>query len=221
MRLKVKWAFVLALAVWLRLGGPAVLAAPDPGDYCGNGTCDTGSCSIDQSPGDGCHENWHNCPEDCWDKCGDGICQVRIEADCNNLDLWCEDDCGSDSVCPGNGECDSSDDCDSGETCTPWHECVAVSPAEPEPPDPSECGGECTSSDDCCGSDVCYGDDGTQQSGYCGPPEQDWCPDSPECSSTSQCETIYFGLGVEVYCDPGLGRCQFIDSAACPVAPSR
>ena len=23
----------LAMAVWLRLGGPAVLAAPDPGDY--------------------------------------------------------------------------------------------------------------------------------------------------------------------------------------------
>jgi hypothetical protein len=219
MRLHAKWMFVLAMALYVRFGVPAAAAVPS-GGWCGDGICETGTCDQDESPGDGCRETRNNCPDDCWDKCGDGQCQVAVEADCNDLDLWCTDDCG-DTIYDTCGECVSSDDCPSGDTCTMWHDCVATSPQEPEPPSSPECGGECQTNDDCCGSDVCYGNDGTSETGYCAPPQQAWCPDSFQCDSSYDCYhswcDVYCVIPCkDMYCDPGIGRCQFVSGTDCP-----
>ena len=60
-----KALFVLALAVWLSSRAVPTVAGAAESGYCGDGNCDSLSCShYPGDPGDGCEENAGNC-DDC------------------------------------------------------------------------------------------------------------------------------------------------------------
>ena len=205
---------VVSVACWLRLIAPtaaSVTASSGMAVLCdevcsANPGCDD-SCwatqfDFDQeNPPTTCGAYGGSC-------CGDGVCNPGSEG-CNA----CTDDCGVVDSCPD--ECFFNNECASGEVCAPNHKCEPATPPEPEQ-NPS-CGGQCTSNSNCCGSDVCIGEAGLK---YCGIPDQTYCPDSPACSIPDDCDfRAYCGLfpfTKQMFCDPGIGRCQFYDSPECP-----
>ena len=171
-------------------------------DLCGSGPCDR-ECWATQFDFDQGYPAT-TCGDEGFECCGNGSCDPATEA-CNG----CTADCGSVSSCES--QCTTNDDCGSGEVCNSAHECVQSSPSvdgDKTPP----CGGSCTKDSDCCGSDVCLGASGLK---YCGIPQSTYCPDTQSCSSNLDCsnwgDTDPFCTSgyYDMYCDPGIGRCQF------------
>ena len=62
-----KLLFLCVLALWMRWNAaPVMTGGLRPG--CGDGVCQDGSCAgapTGTTPGDGCEENYQNCPSDC------------------------------------------------------------------------------------------------------------------------------------------------------------
>ena len=177
-------------------------------DVCGSGASCDAECWLTQfdfdqdNPSTTCGDQNYSC-------CGDGWCD-NAEG-CN----VCPDDCGYVSTC---GTCTDNSQCESGEICASSHECIPYTPPQHGDSTPT-CGGSCDSNSQCCGNDVCIGAPGLK---YCGIPDQTYCPDSPSCSSNLECwnqADLYCWFGYEnIYCDPGIGRCQFNLGPDCPDA---
>ena len=184
-------------------------------DACGSGaSCDT-ECWLTQfdfdqdNPSTTCGDQSYSC-------CGDGWCD-SVEA-CN----VCPDDCGYVDTCQT--QCTSNSQCPSGDICTPSRECVPYTPPQPPPPGKPYCGGPCDTQGQCCGNDVCIGDPGQK---YCGIPATTYCDSAPSCGSKDDCVNWLLGLGIycsngyrELFCDPGIDRCEFNWGFDCPAANS-
>jgi hypothetical protein len=178
-------------------------------DACGSGASCDAECWLTQfdfdqdNPSTTCGDQGYSC-------CGDGWCDSGAEG-CN----VCPDDCGY--VNPDDcGGCNSDEDCSGGEVCNAARQCVTIAPYV-APMDAPACGGSCTNSSTCCGNDVCSGDHG-----FCGAPDYTYCPLSPSCSSDLDCYRLgdqycFWGYP-DVFCDPGIGRCQFNWGFDCPDA---
>lgn len=179
--------------------------------WCGDGYCDPN------------YEDWTNCTQDCG-SCGDGVCEIGSEADCSLPEHWCAGDCG-----PVQGacltDCYEQTECGTNQICNPQHTCITL--GSPETPGTKKCGdetGSCTRDTDCCDNggngEVCIGADGTKTStGYCGAANNGVCPGSSSCFSLQDCYDAYScssweGDGPDpcfyMYCDPNVGRCQFV-----------
>jgi hypothetical protein len=146
------------------------------------------------------------------DCCGNDECNPDTEG-CN----VCPGDCGYVSECEI--ECWANSQCDSGEVCNAAHECVFVPPADTGGGQHPPCGGECDSNSDCCGTDVCNGVSGGYK--WCGVPQTTYCPSSPSCTTSDDCDDVSCPQGQEqkdMFCDPGIGRCQFRYGFDCPTS---
>lgn len=174
-------------------------------EACGSGTdCDE-ECWLRQADFDNGNPST-TCADEGYDCCGDGWCEVDEEGS-----SVCQEDCGAVTSCtPPPVRCDDDGDCGTGQSCNPAGECVT--PGDPEdgehtPP----CGGECEDNGDCCGNEVCMGDAVQKSSAI---PESTYCPDPESCDSNLDCEIwasqfICVSWHRDVFCDPGIGRCQF------------
>jgi hypothetical protein len=199
---------IALVGLWVRFGGPAA-AARVPSMLCddvctGEVDCDA-TCFATQMdlengwPTTTCQD--YNPSADC---CGDGMCGTDERC------TGCVDDCGDHAFCEYT--CTYNSDCDPGYVCNAARQCV-VNPDESndeslENP-PGRCDGTCTYYGDCCGTDRCY-------NGKCAAPTTDECSDAPSCTTSNDCWGVEIwdacgGPYYAMYCDPGIGRCQFLD----------
>ncbi len=210
-----KRLLLLALVgVWFGMateGGAIVRDSHVCSEMCEARTCEAQTeCWLTQFeweneyPSTTCEAQGYGC-------CGDGFCS-GVEA-CGE----CEVDCGG-QTCPI-PQCTYHTDCDYGYVCNANHECVLSGPYV-EPPGGPACGGSCETNANCCGNDLCMGEPGNPNK-YCAIPATNFCGSSPSCTYHSDCQEWVNGVSCpgakkKVYCDPGLGRCQFNYEAACP-----
>jgi Cys-rich repeat protein len=213
MRTRKRLLLLGLVAIWIAGLNQSPVTASAPSRLC-DSVCGSGSCDrecwltqfdFDQGyPATTCGDQGYEC-------CGDEFCNPATEA-CNG----CIADCGSVSSCES--ECTTNADCGSGEVCNSAHECVPSSPSVDGDHTP-QCGGECTKDSDCCGLDVCIGTSGLK---YCGIPQSTYCPNAPSCASNLDCQNWAAWtcqlplLPSNVYCDPGIDRCQFNQGFDCP-----
>lgn len=214
MRSRQRLLFVLLVCLWaVRIdagltAAPAILCQ----DVCSGGNSCNSECWLTQFEYDQAYP-----PTSCGDQgytcCGDGMCDASTDG-CNG----CTDDCGEVPTCE-NG-CDGNGDCASGEVCNASRQCVPFSGSVSGEHTPT-CGGSCTNTSQCCGNDVCSGGPGQ---GYCAAPSTSFCASSPSCTSNYECiawrnSLLACPAGArkrDVYCDPGLGRCQYNLGVDCP-----
>jgi hypothetical protein len=206
------------VAIFLRLTSyEAAAVAPVTShvcqDVCGAGAYCDAECWLTQFefdndyPSTTCQDAGFN---DC---CGNDECNPDTEA-CN----VCPGDCGYTS-CPDPPECYANSQCDYGEVCNAARECVQSPPADTGGGSHPPCGGECSKNSDCCGTDVCLGSPGGYRA--CGVPQTTYCPDSPTCNSSYDCDFsnlcgLFTMTAEPMFCDPGIGRCQFVWYTDCP-----
>ena len=174
------------VVVWVATMTRGVSAAHVCDDVCDGASCDS-ECWLTQFDYDNNNPST-SCGDQGYSCCGDGVCDTGSEF-CGS----CQDDCGYSESC-GNS-CVWNFQCSSGQVCNSSHQCVV--------PAPHVGGGgtTCANKTDCQGNDVCAETD-------CAIPHDDYCPDSPDCTF-SACPSGQF-------CDPGIYRCQYVDSPACP-----
>lgn len=207
--------FVALVGLWAVRTNAGLAAAPAIlcEDVCSGGNSCNAECwltqfEFDQAyPPTTCGAQGYNC-------CGDGMCDSSTDG-CNG----CTDDCGEVPTCE-NG-CDGNGDCASGEVCNASRQCVPFSGSVSGEHTPT-CGGSCTNSSQCCGNDVCHGT-GWGGQGYCAIPSTSYCPDAPSCATNNDCTVWANGFATsctygvkDVYCDPGIDRCQFNLGTDCP-----
>lgn len=201
------------VAAWMAVGDlPTVEAARDShvcSEICNGGTQCGQECWLTQFEFDQDYPPT-SCGDQGYDCCGDGWCVPGPEG-CN----VCGEDCGDVPQC--DVECWYNGDCDTNEVCSSQHVCVVRPQGGDFPPD-SGCAESCTSNGQCCGSEVCIGDPGQK---YCGIPSPTYCPNSPACYDAGDCDEWADQLCSSqnhaiMFCDPGIGRCQFLFNPACP-----
>jgi hypothetical protein len=226
MSTRVRILLVALVGVWLVTASEVRVAAVEPvpakafsvvcDDLCSQGASCWEECWLTQFEFDQDYPST-TCGDEGYDCCGNDVCDTLTEG-CN----VCQDDCGWVPSCES--ECIDDGDCDPGEICNSAKECIPAPSTPVYEDDETTCGGECTSNSDCCGFEVCSGDPGLK---VCGIPSRTYCPSAPPCSGTllgipySNCDFsdpnhCQYGAW-PAYCDPGIDRCQFVESGyACP-----
>ena len=206
---------IALLGIWVGLADRNVSGAGGLNPYL----CEE-MCSASPGCGTECWRNqWEfdneypasTCGDEEYSCCGDESCWPLYEG-CN----YCQQDCGTVPACAN--ECLTSAQCDYGYYCNASRECVRA--PEPQGQSPLICGGACTSDIQCCGNDQCLPHAGGK---ICEFRSTTYCPSSQSCNSNNDCDQWVSGLNLsctygvkEVFCDPGIDRCQFVWGPDCP-----
>jgi hypothetical protein len=128
---------------WISVEPVALEGDPDlisQGDEIGCQGCGDGACNL--------QETCFDCPEDCGECCGNGICEPDYGEDCG----LCEVDCGP---CCGNGVCEPGRGEDCGSCSTDCGECCGNGVCEPGRGE--NCGSCSADCGRCCGNGLCEG----------------------------------------------------------------
>jgi hypothetical protein len=177
---------LLMVAFWVANLNRVVQASHLCEDVCGATSCDS-ECWLTQFDYDNEYPST-TCGEQSYSCCGDEVCDTGAEY-CGT----CIGDCLESPTC--GTDCTYNFQCGSGEVCNSSHQCVIPSPHV------GGGGTTCSVKHDCQGNDVCVETD-------CAIPHLDYCPNSQDCQYTA-CPSGQ-------YCDPGIVRCQYVDSPGCP-----
>jgi hypothetical protein len=188
-RFRLRLLLIISAAMWMKLGMPAIAAAPFPND-CNNVCTTSQACAHECYPDLYSFQNnltitcltWGIYGSPC---CGDSVCDSGETLSCSG-DCPPEG-CEGEGCDEGEGEC-GNDQCDGDEDCDSC---------------PEDCGQDCGY----CGDQICaaneFGGGGSQHPPGCNIPSESWC---------DYCEEDCGGCN-PYYCDPAVceddnGQCR-------------